>query len=318
VEYQPGARVSGYHITSILRPNLSPGRLVDAFQRTEFPHLFTQGQIGLPEVAADSELTEDMIVFGDWPNASAITEHETVAGLDQGKHLDLMVGDGKGKILAIHRYNTWAEIHAAMNLFRIALLVVDMYPETRPAQDLVAAFPGRVMLADYSLLKPPTDVWFEREAHEARLRLNRTNAMDVSTVYLVNSALNGDKFPALPADLKRTLLDHLCAPKRTTEMDSNNQPKGVWIETGPDHFRHAHVYYRTACAFRGAVPSMPAFWAGTVQKREVQVQHQGKADAKPEPVIVRQVDPHTIGPADAHGTGAGRDVYSVYPALKKR
>ena len=247
---------SGYHITGIMPELASAERLCDELAKAEFPELFVQGHIGLPEVSGESQVTPDMIRFGDWANTLRC-KGPLYAGLDQGKHLDFIAGDGEGKILAAHRFNDLAEVKSAMKTLEIRMLVADGQPDPRPVQDLVASFPGRVLIADYTLAAVE-GAPFDRMLTEPRVRLHRTGVLDWGRDRIVMGEDGGDVFPALPSQQESELKSHLCSPQRTIEKDSHGNPRAVWIETGPDHFRHAHGYYLIAAATapRGSVSSI--------------------------------------------------------------
>ena len=312
---------SGYHITSILRPNLNPARVCRTYEEAQFPHLWVQGQIGIPEVESDSELTADMIQYGDWRNVETLPPDfsgETVAGLDQGKFLDLMVGDGKGHILAILRLETWRQVEQKMEEFRTGCLVCDMYPETRPVQDLIAKFPSRVWMADYSLQKPTSDSFFEREPGEERVRCNRTGALDFGAYRIKRGKFMGDVFPVLDPTLRKEFEKQICAPQRTTELDKQNQPKGVWIETGPDHFRHSHAYYVVALMLRGRIPDMPEVWKTANQQGMVEGAV-NVATGRVEPVQSKTLS-MLQEPTGLPQVNPGMDerLLQMYPALRKK
>jgi hypothetical protein len=237
---------AGYHITGIMPALASAKRLCAELQRAKYPELWTQGHIGLPEVSGDKQLTEDMIVFGDWPN---FLKHDgpCYAGLDQGKKLDMVIGDGEGRIVAVHRYDDWSEVKAAMRAYRVRMLVIDSQPEVRAAQDVARQFPGRVLLADYSL-KVIEQEPFDRVKGEPRVRIHRTAALDWGRDRILMGFDGGDVWPALPVDIEAALKAQLVAPQRTTVDDKHGNPTAEWVETGPDHLRHSHVYYIIAAA----------------------------------------------------------------------
>jgi len=247
---------SGYHITGIMPELASAERLCSELEKAEFPELFVQGHIGLPETSGEAQITPDMIRFGDWANT---LRHKgpLYAGLDQGKHLDFIAGDGQGKIVAVHRFNDWAEVKSAMKTLEIRMLVADGQPDPRPVQELVSLFPGRVLIADYSL-NAIERVPYERLTTEPRVRMHRTGALDWGRDRIVMGEDGGDVFPAMPSQQESLLKAHLCSPQRTIEKDTHGNPRAVWIETGPDHFRHAHGYYTVACALapKGSVTAI--------------------------------------------------------------
>ncbi len=237
---------AGYHLTGIMPPESTAERLAEAWRDVIYPERFVQGHIGLPEVAGDKSVTEDMIAFGDWPNT---LQHPgpLYAGLDQGKKLDFIAGDGAGKIICVWRFDDWSEVAAAMHTLHIRMLVCDVAPDARPVQVLMGQFPGRVLGADYSLLKVTDQEWFDKKAHSPIVAIARTPGLDATREPLVMGADGGDVFPICAPDLRRELLAQLCAAVRTRGEDAQGRPVAKWVETGPDHMRHAHLYYRVAC-----------------------------------------------------------------------
>jgi hypothetical protein len=240
------SEVAGYHITGIMPPMASAERLCAELVRATFNEIFVQGHIGLPEVSGDKQLTDDVIAFGDWPNA---LKHDgpCYAGLDQGKKLDLVVGDGKGRIVAVCRYDDWSEVHSAMVAYNIKRIVCDSQPDSRPVQDMVARFPRRVLLADYSLRTVQQEP-FEVMGDEPRVRIHRTGILDWGRDRILAGPVDGDCWPKLSFGLEQELKAQLTAPQRTMVKDGHGQLTAQWVETTPDHLRHAHGYYLVACA----------------------------------------------------------------------
>lgn len=243
---------AGYHITGIMPPQASAERLCAELDRAVFPELWVNGHIGLPAVSGEMALTADMIQFGDWPNA-AKHEGPCYAGLDQGKKLDLVVGDGQGRIISVQRCDDWSQVTQAMRLFNVRLLVADSQPDPRPLQELVRQFPGRVLLADYSLRTVDRDP-YERVKGEPRIRLHRTAMLDWARDRIVMGQDGGDVWPALSPQLEGDLKAQLSSMQRTVQPDAQGNPTAQWLETGPDHLRHAHVYYVVASILFGGPP----------------------------------------------------------------
>jgi hypothetical protein len=132
-----------------------------------------------------------------------------------------------------------------MDQMRVRLAVVDATKADHAVQKFVGRFPGRVLMADYSLTKP--DLYpAEKVKGHPRVRIARTEALDLGAELIIGDGQSGDLFPVLPTVLHRELISHLCAPKRTTEDTPNGGKRVVWRETSPDHLRHAHVYQTVA------------------------------------------------------------------------
>jgi hypothetical protein len=245
------AAVAGYHITGIMPAMSTAEALCKNLDEAKFVELFVQGHVGLPETSGQSQITPDMVVAGDWPNT---LKHPgpTFAGLDQGRKLDFVCGDGQGRIVAVHRFDDWSQVASAMETLHVRGLVGDSQPEPRPLQELVARFPGRVRLADYSLLTLDSAAWFERDRKAPRVRIHRTAGLDFTAERIIMGPDGGDLWPALPPQEEAVLKAHLCASKRALEEDTHGVVRGVWKETGDDHLRHAHLYYTVAASTPGA------------------------------------------------------------------
>jgi hypothetical protein len=250
VRMAPGnVGVAGYHISGIMPALSSAERLCAALERARFVELFVQGHIGLPEVSGEKQITRDMIKFGGWPNTLASTVN-TYGGLDQGKKLHLVVGTGEGEIVCAQEFDDWEQVRSAMQTLRIRKLVVDALPETRAAQDLAKRFPGRVYLADYTMHVVDGEP-FEKDVREPRVRCHRTGVLDWSRDRIIMGEAGGDVWPSVGFELEQKIQAQLMAPQRTLVEDSTGNMRADWIETGPDHFRHAHGYFLVACALGG-------------------------------------------------------------------
>jgi len=212
---------------------------------------FVQGHIGLPSTSAQGEIPADIFKYGEWGNKPN-SEAETVAGLDVGKELNLMIAekdlDGeKRKVISVQHIQArqWSQVHSAMETYNIRMLVADMLPETSKVQDLVAAFPGRVLMADYSLSKVEGDEAWVADENKARVRIARTPALDHTRDRLL---MGRDIFPDMPPELKGSFVAQMTAAKRGMTTNSKGQDVAEWVETGPDHDRHSHLYMTVAAA----------------------------------------------------------------------
>lgn len=245
----PDSEIAGYHITGIMPPEATGKRLAAEHEKAKFEELWTQGHIGVPEISGKDEITGEAVIFGDWTNTIS-DKGRNFAGLDQGKKLDLVVGDGQGKIIGVHRFDDWEQVHSAMRTMNIRMLVGDSQPDSRPMQKLYAAFPGRVLLADYSL-KTVDKEPYDKVAGEPRVRIHRTTALDWTRDQILMAGDGGDVWPAMSLEDEATLKAHLTASVRQLTEDKHGQAVAQWVETGPDHLRHAHTYYTVAAAVSG-------------------------------------------------------------------
>jgi hypothetical protein len=240
------------------------------------------------------------------------------AGLDQGKKLDLVVGDGQGRIVGVHRLDDWAQVSQLMRTMRIQLLVADSAPDARPLQHLAAEFPRRVKLADYSLKTAGAQFYEVPESEPIRVRIYRTGALDWSAEQIIMGADGGDVWPILPPAEREALVGMLCAPKRTMERAADGNQRAVWIETAPDHMRHAHAYYTVAAAImERRSPPVPAAWKnfGTGQAASVVATNDVTGETH-EIALRPPVEPEGVLGDDGRPVAAP-SIYDVYPALRE-
>jgi len=238
------AHAAGYHITAIMPPESTAPRLAKAFGEAIQPEVFAQEQVGIDEVSGTQHVTAEMIRFGEWANALS-ADRPLVGGLDPGGKHDFIAGDGKGKVLAVHRLGDWGAVANAMSSLRISVLVCDGAYDPSKAQELARQFSGRVFLADYSLETVGRRFW-EHVHNQRRVRVHRTAGLDYCGRRIIQGGDGGDVFPALPYEQERELKAHLTNMARTSVDDAKGRPRPVWQKIGPDHLRHAHLYYTVA------------------------------------------------------------------------
>ena len=59
----------------------------------------------------------------------------------------------------------------------------------------------------------------------------------------------------IPADTSLEFKDHIKALVRTYEKDDQGNPKAIFLNTGPDHYAHAHNYAEMALPLAAGVVS---------------------------------------------------------------
>jgi len=137
----------------------------------------------------------------------------------------------------------WDRLARLMEMFRVDVAVIDAQPETTKARELAAQFRGRVWLAWYPNMPTKEREVYKRDRQKRTVNIDRTASLDLSAARLRGQQ---DFFCAMPADLRAKFIAEMCAPQRTVQIDDHGQPQARWVETGPDHFRHAHNYMTVA------------------------------------------------------------------------
>jgi len=250
-----------YHVSRLLLPNWPAGRIVEAHAREDFPELFANQVLGEAATSGEAQVDEAVLakVMIDFP-ALESSEEYCFLGCDQspraGEHR-VVIGlpDAEEGLRSIVHVETcdWDRLARLMEMFRVDVAVIDAQPETTKARELAAQFRGRVWLAWYPNMPTKEREVYKRDRQKRTVNIDRTASLDLSAARLRGQQ---DFFCAMPADLRAKFIAEMCAPQRTVQIDDHGQPHARWVETGPDHFRHAHNYMTIAAMIFGR--RMPA------------------------------------------------------------
>jgi len=167
--------------------------------------------------------------------------------------------EGYRRVVWAGTVKEFEELHTIIAMFGVKWAVVDMFPETRKAQEFQEAMKGKckVWLCRY----PPAPQAEAIKVDEERkiIVADRTQTMDdyVADIYNQKVLLPANAGTLVGGDFYR----QLCAPTRIYE-----DPPGCyrWVEQGQaDDFFHAGSYEKMACQFMtGIIQEAP------VQKRK--------------------------------------------------
>lgn len=178
-------------------------------------------------------------------------------GVDQGNELQVIIGKqppGHNRIKVVHIEAIQLEegfdkVAKLIRLFKIRKGVIDGNPNRHNALDLTKAFPGIIMVADYS---DQRTTWKTRKNQKGILDgvvIDRTSGFDG----LMESIKNGEwQFPGNPPGLSpevETVIDHVTSLKRdleTRKTKSGEVQVAVYRKLRADHFAHSMLYMKTA------------------------------------------------------------------------
>lgn len=221
------------------------GNLVDFFNLT----------IGIGYVEAHNRLAVEQVLALSGAQGMASGDNgPCYMGVDQGKDHYVVIGkhmEGDlGEVVHLGKYRDWDDIADLMGRFRVIRCVVDALPETRNARQLADAFRGRVFLCYYNKHQKGAYAWNEKDF---TVQVNRTESMDAS-----HNAIQDQKI-VLPrnGDTLREFAQHCHNVAKKLEEEEETDPKTrqkrktgtkrwVYVNLGPDHFRHAFNYHEIA------------------------------------------------------------------------
>jgi hypothetical protein len=161
-------------------------------------------------------------------------------GADVGSLIHCVIGKktwhGKPEIVHIASFPDWSHLDSLMKRFNVSRAVIDALPETRLAREFARRHQGKVYCCFYNEHQKGSYGWNEREL---TVTANRTEALDASHNEINQGLIT------LPAenDTVRDFAIQLANVARVLQTDpETGSSRYVYIQTGPDHFRHAQSY----------------------------------------------------------------------------
>lgn len=266
----PGRKRSGYHITQMIVPWISPESLVEywndalAGKNEATMEYFYNHKLGEPYVNAESAIPAST-VLQNLTTAPHI-EVNSVMGVDvQERELYAILGNEEGvygilripdvydgEELVKGKWDRWAEL---MEIYDVRWCVID--GGYKPNDSIAAAkrFPGRVWVNWYKESKSKAKIIrFQDEDFKGKQQEDPEDEYKVLTDreriidYMLARMRRGfPKFFYGPYDeAVKMLIGHLSTTYARTVTDRLGQEKREWVSTGKDDLLHALVYYTIA------------------------------------------------------------------------
>lgn len=231
---------SGYWMSQLIVPYIPAKRIIEQFNESE-TSFFYNFVLGKAYQQADMLLDREVIVRNLSPES--VVEHSIAMGVDVGKAKHVVIGTPTGVIKTVTVEN-WEDVEYLRNKYD-ATMVVDGAPEFTIPQQLTKKYPGKVFMAYYVTDKKNLGVirWLEG-VDRGVVHIDRTKAFDFIVQELTS---NKFKFYSPLEDLEE-FIKHWANIYRIVELNRLGVMTAKWVtvENKPDHFAHAHLYYRVA------------------------------------------------------------------------
>lgn len=244
----------GYHVPALAWPFVDLMELaVKAVNKNPSAlEQFMRQDLGVPYHSKGSGITEEMVVqlALDLPNGQLPPgpwERPTM-GVDVGGRFHVKItaakrGEEKRYCLFMQTVDTWGQVEDLMTRYRVAMAVVDAYPEAHGARAFVSKFKGRACIADYptnmgalrgNLIAPES----QKAVQDGFVRVNRTMALDM---VMANVSGASEHWPQSVVD-DEEVRSNMTGMARVTSLDSRGQVVASWTRLRADHYFHASVY----------------------------------------------------------------------------
>jgi hypothetical protein len=248
VARHPDRKLHSYHISKMFSIRSSAKELIKDFNNKAATKHFYNFDLGLPYISQGSRLTEEHLkaIVNKSNYEIKYNGHKTCMGVDVGVSINhiYITENNKGipKTLFAGTVKDFDDIKRYMNIYNVAMCVIDGQPETRESKKLAKKFPGRVFLAWYPPMK--NDLYYKKDKREGIniVNINRTLSLD----YMLDDFFMQKIELPKNIEIVDDFLEQMTSLVRVKETNKNGNIVARYIEEGADHFAHARNYCRVA------------------------------------------------------------------------
>ncbi len=239
----PGRKVSGYQLSNLFYPTVSIRELWELFNEglgdETKKQVFYNSRLGLAFTSTGAKLSLALLEACQGDYANLTTGKNCVMGIDVGAKLHVIIKEklssGIWRTIHIGSYREFSQLDEVMSQFDVKVGVIDAMPETRKALEFQRKHGQRVWLCRY--FAQPNLQAIKRNEQERTLEVDRTQTLDSSHAEILS------KKTLFPKNFKTIdggdFVSQMCAPTRIWDEQSQ---RFKWMESGPDHYRHADNY----------------------------------------------------------------------------
>lgn len=246
------SEISGYQITQMMIPYISPFRMWTQFQTMNRKN-FYNFRLGLPYTPVTGginrkSILENCFITGHSKEGRAGDRGTYVLGCDQGDKLHISVGrvhNGKVEVVLLRVLSFvegFDELSRIIERYNVKYAVIDALPNHHSAHKVISSFNRKLLLGYFTNI----DVLYRINDDDAKISINKTDAYDHVMQCISDSTLQFYGKPdQLDEHLKEAIV-HLCNMRRDIEEHYTRaggvRQFHVWRAVGPDHYSDAILY----------------------------------------------------------------------------
>lgn len=261
----PDRLTKGFHINQLYSPTVKPSTIATEFLLAQSDLVreqeFFNGDLGLTHEVSGARINQEELEAcrsdqrnSDLPRRS---ERLTTMGIDVGAWCHFEISEwifGKDfdpdqlesatcRTLRQGKVRTFAELEKLIELFRPHSFVIDANPETRLSKNLCLRYFGIGKMCYYGRGIKDKTISEDQNDDEPKITVHRTSWMDLALGRYRNRTIT------IPLDTNLEYFDHLKAPVRIPERDSDGNPTARYDNgTKQDHHAHSRTYCEIAMA----------------------------------------------------------------------
>jgi hypothetical protein len=233
----------GWRISQLNSTFVDPAKILELYHNPPNGNLaeIMNSKLAQAHIDAENRLNaaEVLALCGDKPMAQS-DSGPCYMGCDVGRLLHLVIGkrnwNKKVEVVFAGAFESFNQLDQLMKDFKVSRCVIDALPETRKCREFAQAHSGKVFMCFYQDSRQGAYAWDEKQH---TVSANRTEALDASH----NLLSSGEVILPRRNPTLEEFAQHCANVARVLQTDpETGSSRYVYIQTGPDHYRHAFSY----------------------------------------------------------------------------
>ncbi len=236
VAQNPGSKISGYHISHLMCPWITPEEIIEDSQGD--PAYFNNFVLGKPYSPGDLSVSRTTIL--DLWTPKDLRTDNIFLGVDVGNIKHYEIRSEKGTI-KIGRFNAWSELDDIISFWKPKAGVIDAMPDNTAAKYYVETYPFMQMsFFMENNNNPQTIVWWGENDKKGIVYSHRDRIID----RMLTDMIEAKHLIGVQPDKEfNEFIKHFETLRREKVVNNKGIERYIWASTtGVDHYVFAHLY----------------------------------------------------------------------------
>lgn len=246
VAQSPGSKISGYHISHLMCPWITPEEIIEDSQGD--PAYFNNFVLGKPYSPGDLSVSKTTIL--DLWTPKNLDTGDRFIGIDVGNIKHYVIRSPKG-LLKIGRFSNWSELDDIIAIWKPKSGVIDAMPDNTAAKHYVDKYPWmRMSFFQENNNNPQTIVWWGEGDKKTIVYSHRDRILDRHLTDMIEAK----HLIGVTTDKEFQLyIKHYETLRREKVVNNKGIERYIWESTtGEDHYVFADLYSYLALLGEGA------------------------------------------------------------------
>lgn len=257
VAQNPGAAISGYHISHLMAPWISAAQIIEDSEADQ--EYFYNFVLGEPYAPGDLRVSASTIL-DNWTPKDLSKGKVWYLGVDVGNVKHYVLGTELG-VVKVGRFTKWQDLDDMMRMYK-PRLVIDAMPDNTMAKYFVETYEmAEMSFFQENRTNPKTIVWWGEDTGNPQtskkgiVYSNRNRVIDA----MIDAILNAKILFGIETNAElRRFIKHWETLRRIKVTDTKGIESYEWDSTtGEDHYVFATLYFYLATLGQGVGAFFP-------------------------------------------------------------